>query len=56
MTVHFRGKCINAQLLTCFPGAQSQINKRQPFCVMAGWAHEVRTRKMDNGQISALII
>lgn len=41
MSVHFRGKCYRTPNVDCQVPCETKWNKRQPYLVLQGWAHEI---------------
>lgn len=42
LSVHFRDTCYIVKAIICGVPCESKINKRQPRCVMAGFAQNVK--------------
>ncbi len=41
-SVHFRDKCLIVDTIRCARPTESKVNKRQPYVVMRGFAHDVK--------------
>lgn len=53
-TVHYENVCHIVDSIDCRRPCESKLNKRQPVCVMRGFASGVRIEKID-GKDCALI-
>lgn len=42
LTVHWKGSCIQVNSIKCHALTETHERKRQPHCVVRGWAHEVK--------------
>jgi len=45
MTVHYKGKCIIVQNISCACSSETKWNKTQPYLVMRGFCNEVVVKK-----------
>lgn len=41
ISIHYRGQCLLVQNIVCSVPTSGKINKRQPFFVMTGKAHNI---------------
>lgn len=55
LNIHFRDKCIIVDHVNCHTPIQSKHNKRQPFCVMTGYAGECSIKE-DGGKLTANLL
>ena len=41
LTLHYRGKCHLVNRISCSVSTESHNQKRQPYCVIRGWANNI---------------
>lgn len=54
LTVHWKGECIPVNSVKCHVAIESHSNKRQPYCVLRGWASSVTLVENDNNTLAII--